>query len=110
MPVKKVVTSKKSKLKSSGYGWLPDVSDQRDYLLSAVLRVPAKLPPLVDLRPTCSKVRIRDNWAAAPPTLWPEHWSFWKGRIKFLLMISAGCLFIMTKEPLNTPSSPTPAP
>jgi hypothetical protein len=56
MPVKKVVASKKSKFKRSGYGWVPDVPDQRDYLLSAVLRVPAKLPPLVDLRPLCSKV------------------------------------------------------
>jgi hypothetical protein len=37
MPVKKVVASKKSKLKSSGYGWVPDVPDQRDYLLGAVL-------------------------------------------------------------------------
>ena len=56
MPVKKVVAFKKSKLKNSCYGWVPDVPDQRDYLLSAVLRVPAKLPTLVDLRPLCSKV------------------------------------------------------
>jgi C1A family cysteine protease len=56
MPTKKVVASKRSKLKRFGYGWVPDVPDQRDYLLSAVLRVPAKLPPLVDLRPLCSKV------------------------------------------------------
>jgi len=56
MPVKKVVASKKSKLKRSGYGWIPDVPDQRDYLLSAVLRIPAKLPRKVDLRPACSKV------------------------------------------------------
>ena len=47
MPVKKVTAPKKSKLKSSGYGWVPDVPDQRDYLLSAVLRVPEKLPPKV---------------------------------------------------------------
>jgi len=38
------------------YGWVPDIPDQRDYLLSAVLRVPAKLPSSVDLRPVCSKV------------------------------------------------------
>jgi C1A family cysteine protease len=38
------------------YGWVPDVPDQRDYLLKAVLRVPAKLPPSVDLRPLCAKV------------------------------------------------------
>src|SRR5271157_4800270 len=56
MPVKKVVASKKNKLKRSGYGWVPDVPDQRDYLLSAVLKVPARLPPRVDLRPLCSKV------------------------------------------------------
>ena len=56
MPVKKVAASKKSKLKSSGYGWVPDVPDQRAYLLSAVLRIPAKLPRQVDLRPLCSKV------------------------------------------------------
>jgi C1A family cysteine protease len=56
MPVKKVVALKKGKIKSTCYGWVPDVPDQRDYLLSAVLRVPAKLPPKVDLRPLCSKV------------------------------------------------------
>jgi len=38
------------------YGWVPDRPDQRDYLLSAVLKVPAKLPSKVDLRPLCSKV------------------------------------------------------
>jgi C1A family cysteine protease len=61
MPVKKVVAPKKSKPKSTRYGWVPDVPDQRDYLLSAVLRVPAKLPPLVDLRPLCSKVEDQEQ-------------------------------------------------
>ena len=42
--------------KKGSYGWLPDVPDQRDYLLSAVLKVPARLPRQVDLRPLCSKV------------------------------------------------------
>jgi C1A family cysteine protease len=56
MPVKKVAASKKSKLIRSGYGWMPDVPDQRDYLLSTVLRIPAKLPRKVDLRPFCSKI------------------------------------------------------
>ena len=56
MSVKIVAVSKKSKLKRSGYGWIPDVPDQRDYLLGAVLRIPAKLPRKVDLRPLCSKV------------------------------------------------------
>jgi C1A family cysteine protease len=56
MPVKKAVAPKKSKLKSPRYGWVPDVPDQRDYLLGAVLRIPATLPPMVDLRHLCSKV------------------------------------------------------
>ena len=54
MPVKKVIASKKVSKKL--YGWVPDVPDQRDYLLSAVLRIPAKLPRKVDLRPFCSKI------------------------------------------------------
>jgi len=56
MPIKKVAALNKSKSKNHYYGWAPDVPDQRDYLLSAVLRVPAKLPPKVDLRPLCSKI------------------------------------------------------
>jgi C1A family cysteine protease len=51
MPVKKVAAKKVKR-----YGWMPDVPDQRDYLLSAVLRIPAKLPSKVDLRPLCSKI------------------------------------------------------
>ncbi len=57
MAVKKRISkSKKSKIKKLGYGWVPDVPDQRDYLLSAILRIPAKLPPSVDLRRLCSMV------------------------------------------------------
>ena len=56
MPVKKVLAPKKGKLKNTRYGWVPDVPDQRDYLLSAVLRIPAKLPSKVDLRLLCSKI------------------------------------------------------
>lgn len=39
-----------------GYGWVPDLPDHRDTLYGAVRRVPAKLPPSVDLRPQCSPV------------------------------------------------------
>jgi C1A family cysteine protease len=56
MAVKKVAVSKKVRVKNSRYGWIPDVPDQRDFLLKAILRVPAKLPGKVDLRPLCSKV------------------------------------------------------
>ena len=39
-----------------GFGWVPDLPDQRDILYSAVQAVPARLPPSVDLRPGCSAV------------------------------------------------------
>jgi C1A family cysteine protease len=38
------------------YGWVPDIPDQRDYLLSAIMKVPTKLPLSVNLRPFCSKI------------------------------------------------------
>ena len=38
------------------HGWIPDVPDQRDYKLSAILRLPAKMPKSTDLRATCSAV------------------------------------------------------
>jgi C1A family cysteine protease len=56
MTVKRTMASKVGILGKRGYGWVPDVPDQRDYLLSAVLKVPARLPRKVDLRPLCSKV------------------------------------------------------
>jgi len=56
MAGKKIMASKNSVVGKRGYGWVPDIPDQRDYLLSAVLKVPARLPEKVDLRPLCSKV------------------------------------------------------
>jgi len=56
MAAKKKTASEKSRIRKGAYGWVPDVPDQRDYLLSAVLKVPARLPRKVDLRPLCSKV------------------------------------------------------
>lgn len=53
---KKKSASDNSRNRKGAYGWVPDVPDQRDYLLSAVLKVPARLPSKVDLRPFCSKV------------------------------------------------------
>ena len=37
-----------------GYGWVPDIPDQRDYLYGVVRRIPARPPKQVDLRPLCS--------------------------------------------------------
>ena len=54
MSGKKVSVTKKSEAKKSGYGWMPDLPDHRDILYSVVCKIPAKLPPSVDLRPKCS--------------------------------------------------------
>ncbi len=39
-----------------GFGWVPDLPDQRDILYSAVQPIPARLPARADLRPGCSPV------------------------------------------------------
>jgi len=45
MAVKKVAVSKKVRVKNNCYGWILDVPDKRDFLLKAILRVPAKTLP-----------------------------------------------------------------
>lgn len=47
--------------KNPGYGWLPDLPDQRDILYSAVRAVPAVLPQSVDLRPHCPPLENQGN-------------------------------------------------
>lgn len=39
--------------KIKGYGWRPDLPDQRDHLFAAAPECLANLPPAVDLRPQC---------------------------------------------------------
>ncbi len=46
---------------SGGYGWMPDLPDQRDYKFSAVYKIPAKLPASVDLRSQCPPVEDQGN-------------------------------------------------
>ncbi len=42
--------------KIQGYGWIPDIPDERDHLYAAPVVNLAKLPARVDLRPQCPKV------------------------------------------------------
>jgi C1A family cysteine protease len=44
-----------------GYGWTPDLPDQRDYLFGAIYKIPAKLPASVDLRSQCPPVEDQGN-------------------------------------------------
>ena len=46
---------------SGGYGWMPDLPDQRDYKFSAIYKIPAKLPGSVDLRSQCPPVEDQGN-------------------------------------------------
>ncbi len=49
--------AKSSPVKHSfGYGWVPDLPDQRDLMYSAPMMVMKKLPAKVDLRSKCPKV------------------------------------------------------
>lgn len=57
----KKLNAVKKTSKKSGYGWMPDLPDQRDILYTAVRAVPAVLPPAVDLRPLCSPIEDQGN-------------------------------------------------
>src|SRR5208283_2321016 len=47
--------------KIARYGWIPDIPDKRDIMFRKAYRVPATLPPSVDLRPQCSPVEDQGN-------------------------------------------------
>jgi len=61
MPTKKKVPATKKSAKKPGYGWVPDLPDQRDVLYTAVRPVPAALPPTADMRSLCSPVEDQGN-------------------------------------------------
>ena len=42
--------------KTARYGWVPDIPDNRDIMFRKVYKIPATLPPSVDLRPQCPPV------------------------------------------------------
>ncbi len=44
-----------------GYGWVPDLPDQRDFLYSAIRMAPTVLPHDVDLRSLCSPIEDQGN-------------------------------------------------
>jgi C1A family cysteine protease len=58
MPEQKKGGMKGGMKKKKGYGWMPDLPDQRDKMYGTVRRIPipAELPSSVDLRPTCPPV------------------------------------------------------
>lgn len=53
---KKIMPTSQSAKRKLSYGWIPDLPDNRDKIYGSVRKVPASLPPAVDLRPTCSNV------------------------------------------------------
>ena len=53
MNKKKTATTIRSQ---TGYGWIPDLPDQRDHFYSAVHAIPARLPEKVDLHKECSPI------------------------------------------------------
>jgi C1A family cysteine protease len=48
-------------VKKPGYGWVPDLPDQRDYIYKVSLPIFRFLPKKVDLRPLCSPVENQGN-------------------------------------------------
>jgi hypothetical protein len=58
-----------------GFGWMPDLPDQRDYRFGAIYKIPAKLPASVDLRSLCSPVEDQGTRHCTANAL-PGHWNF----------------------------------
>ncbi len=54
-------SSNKGAVRKRGFGWMPDLPDQRDYIFAAAYRVPRRLPSSVDLRSQCSPVEDQGN-------------------------------------------------
>ena len=61
MSPKQTSGKKSTAFRPRGYGWMPDLPDQRDFLFGAVYQVPARLPASVDLRSQCSPVEDQGN-------------------------------------------------
>ena len=52
--------------KIAGYGWLPDLPDQRDLLFTARPATAGPLPTIADLRPGCRRSRLTFRSAPTP--------------------------------------------
>ncbi len=52
----KAISSSAKKIATFGFGWVPDLPDQRDLMYSAPMMVMKKLPAKIDLRNKCPKV------------------------------------------------------
>jgi len=59
MPKQNAATQARTRRR--GYGWVPDLPDQRDYMFTATFRVARKLPAMVDLRPHCPPIEDQGN-------------------------------------------------
>jgi hypothetical protein len=108
MAVKKVAAAKKVRMKNNRYGWVPDVPDQRDFLLKAILRVPAKLPRKVDLRPLCSIVEDQGQLGSCTANALAGALEFLEIKDK-VYFEDFSRLFIIMNASLNIRSIPIPA-
>ena len=61
---RKAAATKPSGRRRSGYGWVPDLPDQRDHLYGAVYRMPARLSSSVDLRASCPPIENQGRIAS----------------------------------------------
>ncbi len=61
MPTQHASVRKPAAFRPRGFGWVPDLPDQRDFLFGAVYQIPPRLPTSIDLRPQCSPVEDQGN-------------------------------------------------
>jgi C1A family cysteine protease len=64
------------KPQSFGYGWVPDLPDQRDYMYSAPITVIKKLPAKIDLRSKCPAVYNQGHIGSCTANALGAAWEF----------------------------------
>jgi len=110
MAVEKVAASKKAKTKRNRFGWIPDIPDQRDYLLKTILRVPAKLPRKMDLRPLCSKVEDQGQLGSCTANALAGALEFLEIKDKVYFKDFSRLFIYYNERAMSIRSTPIPAP
>jgi len=76
----KAIKTSSQKPFSFGFGWVPDLPDQRDLMYSAPIMVMKKLPPKIDLRPKCPGVYNQGHLGSCTANALGAAWEFGRKR------------------------------
>lgn len=78
----KATKEAKAKSPAFGYGWVPDLPDQRDLMYSAPITVMKKLPSKIDLRAKCPPVYNQGHIGSCTANALGSAWEFGRKKQK----------------------------